>query len=108
MESEAEMKETASVLQRSGFGLLPDVHILGEPGKYYLNAGDYTPNTLYDLLVQYGSGQIYVHSKDTGSSWINPPYAGSSLVLLITKKTLKKIEEEGMLIRSVVGPAFQL
>ena len=109
VKSEAEIRKTATDLGRAGFVHLPGISALEKPGKYFVTAGDYTPNALYGLLVQYGSGQISLHDKDTGvSSWVNPAYTGSSLVLVVTKEELQKIEDEGVSILAAVGPALQL
>ena len=107
-ESEANTNETLTALKDAGFKHLSDIPDLGKAGKYYLTASDYVPNFLYDLLVQYGSGQISLYNSDAGASWVNPAYSGSSFIVLMSKESLEKIEMEGVRLRESVGLALQI
>lgn len=107
-ESDADTNKTLAALKEVGFKHLSDIPDLGKPGKYYLTASDYVPSFLYDLLVQYGSGQISLYNTDKGASWVNPEYQGSSLIVLMSKAALEEIEQGGVRLRESVGLALQI
>ncbi len=107
--SDADASKTTSDLQTIGFVQLTDVRQLEKAGKYYLTALEHPPATLRDIVAQYGSGQISLHNKDTGeASWVNPVYSGTSLLLVVSKDLLQKIENEGHELRESAGLALQI
>lgn len=109
VESEPGVKKAVSILKKQGYVHLSAASLLEKRGNYYLMARDYSARELQDLLVQYGSGQISLHDSATGiTSWINPAYTDSSLVLVITKEELEALEQQGVRLRLVTGLALQL
>ncbi len=81
---------------------------LKEAGKLYIVLTEENAKELYDIVIQYPTGQInYFDNEDRKMIWIEPAYVDSALIVLATVDTLLKIEKKGLSFRAVTGLAFQ-
>ena len=110
--NEKELKEFEKELTSSCFVKNSNIAGLGEslksPGKNYLVLKSNGPKKVYDFLVQYPTGQIEIFdSESMKSDVIIPDYKMNTTVMLVTKKYLLKIKEEGYDLLSYAGLTYQ-
>ena len=107
--SELLADEAVEELEQSGFTELADAHDLERGGKHYIRVSKNNANEVYDIAIQYGTGQITLFDRTAQkTTWINPVYEDSAVVFVITEKALTAIEESGLFLRSITGLTTQL
>lgn len=107
--SELLADDAIAELESRSFKELEDVHDLGHSGTYYIRVSEKNAKEMYDIAIQYGTGQITVYDpKAHRTSWINPRYGNSGLVFVITEETLHAVEQSGLYLRSIVGLTTQM
>jgi hypothetical protein len=76
--------------------------------KIYYSVEDEFPKSLYDLIVQYSTGQIEIFDFSSMKNHVvNPDYQKTSLVIVITKDNLSHFQKKGYPILANVGVAYQ-
>lgn len=96
-------------LEASGYVNLQDPRELEFLGKRYLWVSPENAKEVYDLAMQYGTGQITFFDEATHQPrWISPRYQGSAIVLVIAKGALRQVEDAGLPLRAATGIAMQL
>lgn len=76
--------------------------------KIYFCIEENFPKALYDLVIQYPTGQVEIfdfHSMK--STVVSPNYDKSSIILLVTKDNLSYFQNKGYSILEHVGIAYQ-
>jgi hypothetical protein len=74
--------------------------------KSYFILEDALGNNLYNILAQYPTGQV--NSYDGQKNLVaNPDYQNGSILILITKKNLEKIEQSEKSLFKLAGLAWQ-
>lgn len=107
--SELLADEAVEELEAKGFRELDDAHDLERGGTHYVRLSKNNSKEMYDIAIQYGTGQITLFDpKVQRTSWINPVYTDSALVFVVTEKVLGGIEESGLYLRSIAGLTTQM
>lgn len=111
-QDEAELNKFVEILQSHGFRQTIDTTELFKyvtiPSKVFFIARGNLPKDIYDFIVQYPTGQIEIFDKrNLKSKIVTPVYNGVSVVLLITKSSLKQIQEAEFQILNHVGVTYQ-
>jgi hypothetical protein len=95
-------------LEAEGFVNLQNPRDLELPGKRYVWVSMDNAKEIYDLALQYGTGQITFYDESSNKPlWINPKYKGNAIVLVIDKAALRDIEESGFPLRAITGITLQ-
>ena len=95
-------------LEAEGFANLQDPHHLDAPGKRYVWVSAKNAKETYDMVREYGTGQITFFDESAHKPvWISPAYKDTALVLVIGRDDLEAVEASGLPLRSVTGLAFQ-
>jgi len=84
------------------------LHNMHANTKIYFPIEDKFPKSLYDLIIQYPTGQVEIfdiHSMK--STVVTPNYDKSSIILLVTKDNLSYFGQKGYQILEYVGIAYQ-
>lgn len=84
------------------------LHSMHGGSKVYFLVEDSFPKALYDLIIQYPTGQVEifdVHSMK--STVVNPNYEKSSIILLSTKDNLSYFQKKGYSVLEHVGMTYQ-
>ncbi|HMB66113.1 MAG TPA: hypothetical protein VKO42_04505 [Patescibacteria group bacterium] len=107
-------KNTEQELEKQGFEKTEDIadllNKLQQKGSYYFSvSGEDDLKKIYDLVVQYPMNQIQMlvpgeHEKRI----IEPDYPNLSVVFLISKETLEKIQKQGFNLLAKVGITYQI
>jgi hypothetical protein len=99
-------------LDNAGFKQVHEVpeilHNIHQNSKVYYCIEDKFPKSLYDLIIQYPTGQVEifdVHSMK--STVVDPNYEKSSIILLCTKDNLSYFQSKGYQVLEHVGIAYQ-
>lgn len=107
-----EFSQFQETLDSAGFKKayeVPEIlHDMKADSKVYFCIEEKFPKALYDLVIQYPTGQVEifdVHSMK--STVINPNYDKSSIILLVTKDNLSYFQSKGNSILEHVGMAYQ-
>ena len=107
-----ELRQFEHQLDEAGYKKAHDtnelLHNMHKNTQIYLLIEENFPKALYDLIIQYPTGQVEifdVHSMK--STVISPEYEKSSIILLATKEDLSFFEQKGYSILQHVGMAFQ-
>ena len=76
--------------------------------KAYFMVRDKFPKDIYDFLLQYPTGQVEIFDKSTMSSkTYTPIYKDTSVVLIVTRDSLRAIQKEGFQLLEYAGVAYQ-
>jgi len=110
-----EIKDFEAVLIGDGFKMVHSISdilsALNKPTKtvkIYISPDHGNVKALYDFLVQYPTGQIEIfNDKQMKSEILHPEYTNSSIVLLILKDELKRLELSNFALAQYTGLAFQ-
>lgn len=107
-----EQRQFQKTLDDVGFKKVHDIsEIMGdikENSKIYYCIEEKFPKALYDLVIQYPTGQVEifdVHSMK--STVVSPNYEKSSIILVVTKDNLSYFQNKGYQILEYVGMAYQ-
>lgn len=110
--NDQELDKFQGSLDAAGFKKAYDVseilNSMKENSKVYYLIDEEFPKALYDLIIQYPTGQVEIfdiHSMK--STVVSPNYNKSSIILLITKESLSYFQNKGYLILENVGIAYQ-
>lgn len=109
---EGELKELISSFEGEGFRQAIDTVELFKystaPSKAFFIIKDNLSKDTYDFIVQYPTGQVEIYDKQKlKSQSISPVYTNVAIVFLVTKDTLKKVQEAGFSLLEQVGMAYQ-
>lgn len=104
-----ELVSFQTVLENYEYNLIPNTYefltTIDTYGKYYVILNEENINSMYSLVKQFGSGQIY--DPENGKAII--PDKEGSLVIIAPKDLLNKFEnEQNVSYRSICGLAYQL
>lgn len=107
-----EQRKFQETLDDAGFKKVHDIpeimrDMKGDVKIYYCIEEKF-PKALYDLIIQYPTGQVEVfdvHSMK--STVISPNYEKSSIILVVTKDNLTYFQNKGYQILEHVGMAYQ-
>lgn len=107
-----ELNQFQESLHHAGFKKAYDIpeilNDMKENSKVYYFIDEKFPKALYDLVIQYPTGQVEtfdVHSMK--STVVTPSYDKSAIILLVTKDTLAYFQTKGYSILEKVGIAYQ-
>ena len=107
-----EFRHFQETLDNAGFQKVHEVpeilKNMNENSKVYYCIEESFPKALYDLVIQYPTGQVEifdVHSMK--STVVSPNYEKSSIILLVTKDNLSYFQSKGYSILEYVGIAYQ-
>lgn len=111
---EKELKEFIKVLEKEEFKNQEDIFSLLEAIKvksnnYFVVGGDEKGyKNIYDFIVQYPMNQIQMLNPDNNrKAIVSPNYQDLSVIFLITKDNLAKIQKQGFNILDKAGIIFQ-
>ena len=91
-----------------GFRKALSVPTLFAMQKAFIEITDENAKTVYDLLVQYPTGQVEIFDAEKMKSELfSPDYGRLSLVILTDKPMVQKQRSKGLDILSLAGPVFQ-
>lgn len=103
-----EFADFTQKLEQAGFQQPKNIADIPKIAKVYFSFDDIISKEIYDIVVQYPSGQVEIFDKQLMQSRVfSPDYKNSALVLLMYKDSLIKFQEQGFDILAVAGPAFQ-
>lgn len=110
--NDQELNQFEETLHQSGFKKAYEVaEILNgikEDSKVYYFIDEKFPKALYDLIVQYPTGQVEIFDlRSMKSTVVTPSYTKSAIILLVTKDTLSYFQSKGQSILEYVGMAYQ-
>jgi len=74
--------------------------------KIYFILGETFRNNVYNILIQYPTGQVTVYDGQKNLV-ANPDYKKGSVLILITKENLEKIEQSEKSLLRIVGLTWQ-
>jgi len=108
----SELKKFIEILEIGGFRQTIDsvelFKYVETPSKVFFIIGDKLDKDIYDFITQYPTGQIEIFDNQIlKSKVVTPVYDGVSVIFLITKPSLKHVQEAGFQILNQVGLAYQ-
>lgn len=81
---------------------------INKPVKVFFVIQKTLSKDIYDFMVQYPTGQVEIYDKlNLKSQTVIPIYKDTSIIFIITKETLKKIQKSGFRILEQVGITYQ-
>lgn len=96
-------------LEAKGYRPFTTPRDLQSEGLRYVRISENNAKEMYDLAVQYGTGQITMYDESSHqNTWTNPRYDKSALVFIVTKHDLESIESTGLILRTVTGITTQI
>lgn len=109
---ETELAQLANKLEEHKFRQAVDTSDLfkqiTQPSKSFFVAKENLSKDMYDFAVQYPTGQVEIYDKfNLKSQTVTPSYKDVAVVFLITKDTLKKVQETGFMLLEQVGITYQ-
>ena len=109
---QVELQTLRKMLDQNGYTQIVDrpefLKYVSSPSKTYFLVQENLPKRIYDFVLQYPSGQIEVFDKDKmESTIINPVYKDVSVLILVTKDALAKIQQTGFQVLENTGMAYQ-
>lgn len=109
---ETELTELKDILERNHFRKATQVSQLmlhmESAAKVYFVISDQISKDLYDFIVQYPTGRVQIFDASKMKSNIAvPSYKDVSIVLLLTKETISKLEKSQFQILEIVGITYQ-
>lgn len=107
-----ELNHFEKSLHQAGFKKAYDVseilNDMKENSKVYYFIDEKLPKALYDLIIQYPTGQVETFDVRTmKSSVVAPTYDKSAIILLVEKHTLAYFQNKGYSILQHAGIAYQ-
>ncbi len=107
-----ELNSFQETLHQAGFKKAYDIpeilNDMKENSKVYYFIDEKFPKALYDLIIQYPTGQVETFDVRTmKSTVVTPSYSKSAIILLVTKDTLAYFQTKGYSILEKVGIAYQ-
>lgn len=112
VKTKEELKRLQRNLQRSKFKKaktpLELLEKVESQVKTYFVVESNLDKQLYDLILQYPTGQIELFDQENMQSRVVvPDYKDSSVILLITKGALRKAQKKGFNVLAIVGLTYQ-
>ena len=80
-----------------------------EARKTFIFLKEENAKDLYDIIIQYPTGQIsYFDNEEKKMTWIRPQRGVESAVIVVTSvDTLREVEKKGLPYRAITGLAYQ-
>lgn len=109
---ETELQQFIKSLEEDNFRQATDTsdlfkHIT-QPSKVFAIFNEKLAKDLYDFMIQYSTGQVEIYDKfNLKSQLATPVYDKVSVVFIITKDVLKKMQESGYQILEHAGITYQ-
>ncbi|MFH1661605.1 MAG: hypothetical protein ABIA02_00700 [Candidatus Falkowbacteria bacterium] len=110
---ETELKEFIKILKNQKFKNSKDIFSLLKAIKspcdnyFVISENEKEYKNIYDFIVQYPMNQIQMMDKNNNKIIVNPNYQDISLIFLITKDNLLKMQKQGFNILNKTGITFQ-
>lgn len=104
---ENELNEFIKSMNELGFKEADKVPDLLSRSKSFIVAKEDMGKSIYDLAVQYPTGQVEIFNKENMQSETFSPDYKNKAVLLIDEKILNKLSVKGLDLLSAVGPAYR-
>lgn len=110
--NEKELSELKKELEKKDFsegkGVHESVKEISSGTKLFFEYKHEHGKELYDFIIQYPSGQVYLFDAQKREPvFVNPNYKNSAVLVLITKSDLKKATSSGFNILENTGMAFR-
>lgn len=103
-----ELESFAQAMDDMDFKHVEEISDLVKFPKTYLTVREDMDKNVYDFAVQYPTGQVEIFDKELmRSQTFSPDYKNLSLVFLVAKDDLNKLQTKGFELLSCVGPAYQ-
>jgi len=104
--------ELANYLESKQYKLILDpvklFEMLDEPHQLLIDASESQFEKLYEILVQYSTGQVsWYNPKTYKMQFASPHYQDSSLVILVAEQQLAKLEQNNLRIRELCGLTYR-
>ena len=105
--NEKEIRDFSHSLDEAGFEQAAGVFDLFRLPKAYMTINEDAGKDIYDFVVQYPTGQVEIFDKERMRSEMLSPDYSRSVVLLVEKGALNKLQAKGFDLLTAVGPAFK-
>lgn len=109
-QDEGELVAIENEVSDSGFKKTKDVEEIfngiKNGNKIYFISGETLENDLYNILTQYSTGQVNIYDGQENLV-ASPDYKNGSVLILITKANLEKIEASQKSLLRIVGLTWQ-
>lgn len=102
-----EIQDFSRSLDEAGFEQAEGVFNLFKLPKAYMTISEDMDKNVYDFVVQYPTGQVEVFDKELMRSEMLSPDYRHSVVLLVEKDVLNKLQAKGFDLLAAVGPVFR-
>lgn len=102
-----EIQDFSRSLDEAGFEQAEEVFNLFKLPKAYMTISEDMDKNVYDFIVQYPTGQVEIFDKERMRSEMLSPDYSRSVVLLVEKGALNKLQAKGFDLLAAVGPAYQ-
>ena len=111
-QNEEELADFEKTLHTQGFSKkntpIELIQTFEAPNKVYIIVEGEIQKDMYDIALQYPTGQIELLNREKMEPIVvNPIYDGVGVVLLMSKEALLQAEQNNLRIRDVVGMTFQ-
>lgn len=99
-------------LQKEHYVEAPDApklfHSIQAGEKVYIVLTKHNAKAVYDVALQYPTGQVSVRNADTvHTEWADPDYSRGSLIVIADAALIKELETRGLLFRAITGLAVE-
>jgi len=105
--NQKELDNFSRLLEDAGFNKAVDIANVFESQKTYIVVDKDIEKNVYDLAIQYPTGQVEIFDNKNMQSRVFFPDYHSTIVLLVAQDVLNKIQTRGFNFLSVVGPAYR-
>lgn len=102
-----EILDFSRSLDEADFEQAEGVFDLFKLPKTYMTISENMDKNVYDFVVQYPTGQVEVFDKERMRSEMLSPDYNRSVILLVEKGALNKLQAKGFDLLSAVGLAYQ-
>ena len=105
--NKTELAHLGKAMKDFGLKRSENVRDLFTFSKTYFVADVQMDKAVYDFVAQYPTGQVEIFDQELmRSRSISPDYMDRTIVLLIERGDLNKLQTRGLNLLSVAGPAF--
>lgn len=102
-----EIRDFSRSLDEAGFEQAKEVFDLFRSPKTYMSISEDMDKNVYDFIVQYPTGQVEIFDKERMRSEMLSPDYHHSVILLVEKGALNKLQAKGFDLLAAVGPVFR-
>ena len=110
-QDEKEQSDFITSLQRKDFRQVHDIYEMLTnitfPSKVFFVVKGNLSKEIYDFILQYPTGQIETFDSERMKNKVTIPSYESSILFIITKENLAKVQKESMRLLENVGIAYQ-